>query len=149
MKHPDNIPDSVQAVPDFKNTGTAVLLLGLFASLYFFACRPAEPESIPLPTRICVRTQHHHVPIPNATVYIKYNADSFPGYDKPAAYFDRQFNTGADARGCLEPVPEGRHWLICFGYDSLYFPHDVFGSMLIDIRLERKEKVDTIFYVSE
>lgn len=127
-----------------------LLLSGVvLAVLVFNACRPAEPEYLPLPTRICIRTQHHHQPIPNATVYIKYNADSFPGYDKPASYFDRQFKTGADARGCIEPVPEGKHWLIAFGYDSLYYPHDVFGSLRLEIALGSHEKIDTVFYVSE
>lgn len=126
------------------------LLAGFFAFLLASSgCRPDEPEYLPLPTRICVRTQHHHQPIPDATVFIKFNADSFPGYDQPAAYFDKQFKTGADGRGCLDPVPEGRHWLIAFGYDSLYYPHDVFGSMQLEIALGTAEKIDTIFYVSE
>lgn len=129
--------------------GTIFVVAGAAGLLNIAACRPAEPEYFPLPTRICVRTQHHHQPIPNATIYVKYNTDTFPGYDKPPAYFDKQFTTGTDARGCLEPVPEGRHWLIGFGYDSLYYPHQVFGSMQIEIALGSKEKVDTIFYVSE
>jgi hypothetical protein len=124
----------------------ALFLVGL---LHTPGCRPAEPESIPLPTRIYIHTQHHQQPIPHATIFVKYNTDSFPGYDKPTSYFDKQFTTGADGRGCLEPVPEGRHWLIGFGYDSLYFPHDVFGSMQLEIALGASEKVDTIFYVSE
>ena len=132
-------------------TSLFLLLLGSFLAgiLAPTGCRPAGPDYLPLPTRICVRTQHHHQPIPQATVFIKYNSDSFPGYHKPAAYFDQQFTTGADGRGCLEPVPEGRHWLVAFGYDSLYFPHDVFGSMQLEIALGTAEKIDTIFYVSE
>lgn len=134
----------------YKNLFLPLLLAVFGASLLApGGCRPAEPEYIPLPTRICIRTQHHHQPIPNATAYIKYNTDSFPGYDKPPSYFDQTFKTGADARGCIEPVPEGRHWIIVFGYDSLYFPHDVFGSMQLEVALGTKEKIDTIFYVSE
>jgi hypothetical protein len=113
------------------------------------ACRPALPEEIPLPTKICVRTQHHTWIIPDATVYLKYNTDSFPGYDKPPSFFDASFKTGADARGCIEPVPEGRHWLIAFGYDSLYFPHEVYGSMQVNISLSEQPVLDTIFYISE
>jgi hypothetical protein len=127
------------------------LILGSFLAgiLTPTGCRPTGPEYIPLPTRICVRTQHHHQPIPHAKIFIKYNSDSFPGYDKPASYFDQQVTTDANARACMEPVPEGRHWLVAIGYDSLYFPHDVFGSMQIEIALGTMEKVDTIFYVSE
>lgn len=125
-------------------------LLPLAAMLLLHAtCRPALPDEIPLPTKICVRTLHHTVPIPDAIIYLKYNADSFPGYDKPPSYFDASFRTGKDARGCIQSVPEGRHWMIAFGYDSLYYPHDVYGSMLAVISLSQKPVLDTIFYVSE
>ena len=70
----------------------------LLVILTMVACRPDGPEEIPLPTKICVKTSHHGQPIPNARVYVKYNADSFPGYDQPPSYFDASFNTGADAR---------------------------------------------------
>ncbi len=117
--------------------------------LYFHACRPAGPEEIPLPTKICVRASHHGQPIPHATVWLKYNADSFPGYDQAPSYFDASFQTGPDARGCIAPVPEGKHWLVAFGYDSLHFPHHVFGSMLVDIALPYRAELDTVLYVSE
>ncbi|MBL7827902.1 MAG: hypothetical protein JNJ57_14830, partial [Saprospiraceae bacterium] len=48
-----------------------------------------------------------------------------------------------------EPVPEGQHWLIAFGYDSLHFPHFVYGSLKADISLAFKPVLDTTFYVSE
>lgn len=113
------------------------------------ACTPPEDESFALPTKICVRTQHHHQPIPDATVFIKFNADSFPGYDAPPSFFDKSFRTGKNASGCLEAVPEGRHWLVAFGYDSLYFPHDVFGSLQVEVSLSGRATVDTILYISE
>ena len=33
-------------------------------------CRPAAPEEIPLPTKICVKTSHHGQPIHAAAVYV-------------------------------------------------------------------------------
>ena len=117
--------------------------------LLFGSCRPPEPELIPLPTKICVQTKHHHQPVPWAKVYIKYNTDIFPGYDKPASYYDASFETGADARGCLQPVPEGKHWLVSLGYDSLYYPHEVFGSLPVTISLDGRATLDTILYISE
>ncbi len=113
------------------------------------ACRPALPDEVPWPTKICVRVQHHTLPIPQTTVYVKYHTDTFPGYDKPPSYYDASFKTGLDARGCLESVPEGSHWLVAIGYDSLYYPHDVRGSMRAVISLEYKPVLDTILYVSE
>ena len=125
-------------------------IIGLFLlAATFFSCRPNAPETLELPTKICIRTQHHQQPIPNATVYVKYNADSFPGYDKPPAYYDAAFTTGANDHGCLAPVPEGRHWLVSFGYDSLYFPHEVYGSLRVDVSLQTRPVVDTILYISE
>ena len=123
----------------------SLLLLILLA---FLACRKG-PDTIPLPTKICVTTSHHNFPIPNAKVYVKFNADSFPGYDKPASYFDATFKTGASARGCIESVPEGTHWLVAFGYDSLHYPHDVFGSIKLDVSLAERPVRDTVLYVSE
>ena len=125
-----------------------VLFLPFVAVFILAACTPL-PEELPLPTEICVKVQHHHQPIPDARVYLKYNTDTFPGYDRPASYYDAVFTTGADARGCIPSVPEGRHWLVAFGYDSLYYPHDVFGSMRLDISLSERPKVDTLLYVSE
>lgn len=96
-----------------------------------------------------MRTQHHNAPIPQATVYVKYNTDSFPGYHQPPSYFDASFTTGANARGCIEPVPEGRHWLVAYGYDTLHFPHFVYGSLWAEISLAAKPVLDTVMYVSE
>jgi hypothetical protein len=121
----------------------------VIAFLAQMACHPALPDEIPLPTKICVRTQHHTLLIPNATIYMKYNSDTFPGYDKPPSFYDASFKTGSDARGCIEPVPEGHHWLVAFGHDSLYYPHDVRGSMKAIIELSNKPVLDTILYISE
>ena len=128
------------------NLKTSLLALSFF---FWLGCKEAEPETIPLPTKICLRTQHHHQPIPQAMVYIKYNSDTFPGYDKPSSFYDASFRTEADAHGCIAPVPEGKHWLVAFGYDSLYFPHDVFGSLPVTISLNGRAVIDTILYVSE
>ena len=126
-----------------------IAFYALLYSLLFAACRPALPDEIPLPTKICVRTQHHTLPIPHAKVYVKYHSDTFPGYDKPPSFYDAVFSTDGDARGCLAPVPEGRHWLVAFGYDSLYYPHDVYGSMRAIISLGHRPVLDTILWISE
>ncbi|MEZ4895134.1 MAG: hypothetical protein R3A50_08420 [Saprospiraceae bacterium] len=121
----------------------------IISTFYLVGCRPSEPEEIPLPTKICIKTSHHGQPIPEAKVWLKYNTDTFPGYDQPTSYFDALIETGADARGCIEPVPEGHHWLIAFGYDSLHFPNFVYGSMELNISVSGRAVVDTILYVSE
>lgn len=125
------------------------MLWGLLGMV--FSCRPAPPDVLPLPTSICVRTLHHGLAVKNVTVYAKFGVDSFPGYDKPASYYDDVFKTGKDARGCLESVPEGKIWLVAFGKDSIYTPppYDVRGSVLVTISIDKKPKLDTTLFVSE
>jgi hypothetical protein len=120
----------------------------MFSISCLFSCRPTAPEEIPLPTKICVLTTHHVQYIQHAKVWVKYNVDTFPGYNQPSNYFDASFETGADAHGCLEPVPEGRHWLIASGYDG-FAQVPVYGSMQVVISVRNKPVVDTILYVSE
>jgi hypothetical protein len=127
----------------------AVSVVLLTASALSVSCYREDLLLAALPTEICVKTVHHMQPVPDAVVYVKYNADTFPGYDKPAHFFDAVFYTGKNARGCLKSVPEGRHWLVAFGYDSLYYPHDVWGSLRVDISLEYRPGIDTLLYVSE
>lgn len=131
-------------------TYCAVLLVLLVAYSLSVSCYREGPFILAaLPTEICVKTVHHMQPVPDAVVYVKYNLDTFPGYDKPAHFFDDVFYTGKNAHGCLRHVPEGRHWLVAYGYDSLYYPHDVWGSLRIDIALDVRPKIDTLLYVSE
>lgn len=126
-------------------------LIAFFFALHFLfaACRPGAPEDQPLPTSVCVRTLHHGAPVADAVVFIKFNADSFPGYDQPAAFYDDSVRTGTDARGCILAVPEGRHWLVAFGRDDNYFPPVVFGSLPVTISLSGRPQVDTVLHVSE
>jgi hypothetical protein len=124
---------------------TASLLLIFF----WTACDSGLPDYVPLPTRICVVTSHHGQPIPEAKVYLKYFTDTFPGYEHPPAFFDAVFQTGKDASGCLSPVPEGKHWIVAIGYDSLHYPHDVRGNLPVEISLDGKPILDTVLYVSE
>ena len=122
-------------------------ILLLFLTLGFFACRPDAPDTLPLPTKICIKTTHHNFPLVDSKDYLKYFTDSFPGYDKGASFYDVSFTTGADARGCIESVPEGRHWIVAFGYDSLHYPHEAFGSLPVEISLTYKPELDTTLYL--
>jgi hypothetical protein len=127
------------------------IILGVYAFFSLSTCRPAAPEELPLPTEICIRTTHHGLPVKYTTVYLKSGVDTFPGYDKPASYYDASFKTGSNAKGCIAPVPTGKIWLVAFGKDTIYTPppYDVRGSMLIEISLDKKPKIDTTLYVSE
>ncbi len=138
---------------DIENKSIPILKCISTGMLLFFItdCRPPAPDELPLPTEICVKTVHHGLPVKYTTVYLKYGVDTFPGYDKPASYFDASFRTGSNARGCIAPVPTGKLWLIAFGKDTIYTPppYDVRGSMLVEISLDKKPKLDTILFVTE
>lgn len=122
-------------------------ILPFIIILSLAACRPEGPETLPLPTKICIKTTHHNYPLAGSTVYLKYFTDTFPGYDKGPSFYDASFRTGADARGCIESVPEGRHWIVAFGYDSLHYPHEAFGSLPVEISLTYKPILDTLLYL--
>jgi hypothetical protein len=126
-----------------------ILLVSGFLSL--FACRKA-PETVPLPTELCIVTSHHLNPVRGATVYIKFFSDTFPGYDKPPSFFDASFVTGGPkGGGCYASIPEGKHWMVAHGFDSIYHfePHPLYGSLPFTIDLATQPKVDTVLYMSE
>ena len=123
---------------------STIVVFGLWQ---WHACRPA-PDEIPLPTEVCIETRHHSIPVRGVTVYIKYFAEEFPGYDKAPTYFDAKFTTqGNSGRGCIRSVPEGRHWLVAHGFDSVYHMDRMFGSLPIEISLDARPRVDTIIYL--
>lgn len=128
------------------------LLLMAIISLFGIqmgACTPKEEEFIPLPTSICIRAMHHDVPLPDVNLFFKYNTNDFPGYDQPATYYDTLIVTDAQGRGCISPVPPGKHWLVALGASEHGIPLPVFGRMPIVIDLDRKPVVDTLLYMYE
>jgi hypothetical protein len=125
------------------------LVIGILLTL-LWGCRPAGDGTIvDLPTRLCVRTQHHGVPLQDIALKIRYQVDTFPGYRHPDEWFDTIIVTGTNARACLEPLPEGRHWIVAQGVDDTAYPIEVFGNLPFEISLTRKPVLDTILYVSE
>jgi hypothetical protein len=107
------------------------------------------PDTIALPTQVCARVQHHSAPVPHTKIFVKYNTDTFPGYAQAPSYYDMTIMADQNAQFCIESLPEGTHWLVGVGYDSLYFPHHVIGSLRVKIDLRTHPKLDTILYVSE
>lgn len=113
-----------------------------------FSCRKT-PDTIPLPTKICVQSTHHLIPIAGVKIQLKYFSDTFPGYDKNPAFYDAVFVTDHDGNGCLSSIPEGDHWLVAVGFDSVFHHQAVYGSLPIHISLDKHPVLDTILYLSE
>ncbi|MBI2721954.1 MAG: hypothetical protein HYX39_07250 [Bacteroidetes bacterium] len=62
------------------------------------------------------RILHHSLPITNATIYIKYGAQEFPGTD-PSAY-DVSVTAGTDGTYAFIELRKGNYYLFSIGYDS-------------------------------
>jgi len=116
-----------------------ILLLFLFLCI---TCK--EPVDPPAERDICLTVKHHEAIFSNSSVYIKFNTDFFPGY-QDLTIFDEEIRTNEEGRGCFLNVPEGRHWLVCKGYDEAQ-DEDVKGSIRVEMQGLRYY-LDTIIYV--
>ena len=99
-----------------------------------------------LRTSACFTTHHHEKVIPEITIWIKFDSDTFPGFDPPYN-FDTSIESDANGRVCIQDFPLGHHWFVGFGYDP-EIGQQVIGSWDFEFNL-RNLKVDTIFYVGE
>ena len=64
--------------------------------------------------------------IPNATVYIKYGAKDFPGFD--VSQYDNQVGTGDDAEYLFEKLHKGDYYLLARGIDTANLKNVVGGA---------------------
>ena len=118
-------------------------LLAAALSMAFWQC---SSSSNGLRTEACFTTQHHDKIIPNITVYVKFDAVDFPGYDDLESFNLRQ-TSDAQGRVCFRDFPLGDHWFVAIGYDE-EIREQVIGN--IDIRFDLSNlKVDQILYVGE
>ncbi len=92
---------------------------------------------------------HHDVPVPDVNVFIKYNQVEFPGYDKPATYFDTLLVSNEKGLVTLQPILQGRHWAVAFGASEHGIVLPIYGSMPFYIDLDSHPVVDTIIYTFE
>lgn len=89
------------------------------------------------------RVVHHSKNIPNASVYVKYNATEFPGED--VSKYDHQFS--ADASGAYTfKCYKGSYYLYAVGIDAA-LGEQVTGG--IPVKLRAKEKVAANIAVTE
>ncbi|NND07373.1 MAG: hypothetical protein HKN87_13430 [Saprospiraceae bacterium] len=97
-------------------------------------------------THLCFTTQHHDLIIPNISIYVKYAATDFPGYE-PIEQFDNTLVSDENGRVCMSNFPLGNHWFVAIGYDEL-IREQVIGAMMIRFDLSHLS-ADTILYVGE
>ena len=115
-----------------------------------FGCRPEpDPLVLQIPTSLHLQMMHHAVPLPDVNVFLKYNCDTFPGYEQQTAYYDTVLVSDANGDISVSPVPPGHHWVVALGASEHGIPLPVFGRMPIYIDLENRIKVDTMLYMYE
>ncbi len=127
----------------------------IFQLLFIFSiitlagsCKEKKEQGIILVgAEVCMVTLHHERGLPDITVYIKYNATEFPGYND-LSVFDQSITSDEFAEACFPNVPVGRHWFVGFGVDSLLNNVPVRGSVPMEI-YDNFTPRDTVILVTE
>ncbi len=122
----------------------ALSIVLLFGS--WIGCQKEGTITPNIRTELCITTQHHEQILPHIEVYLRYFADSFPGYDDLSRY-DTFFTTDQWGYRCYKGLPFGKHWLTGIGFDSL-LQEPVRGSVQVEMSFEGANK-DTVLYVTE
>ena len=86
---------------------------------------------------------HHSLKIPNAVIYIKYNATEFPGED--VMKYDAQIQADSEARYSFKCY-KGDYFLYAVGFDNA-ISEQVKGGVPVKVR--SKEKIEATIAVKE
>jgi hypothetical protein len=123
---------------------------GIFLISGLLSCnKPRNEEIIPLSTSVRLQTMHHNIPVAEVNVFIKYNTVAFPGFDKPAVYFDTMLVSDKSGKVAISPVLQGSHWAVAFGSSEHGVSLPIYGSMPFFIDLEKHPTTDTLIYMFE
>ena len=127
-----------------------LISLSSFLLVLLTALACLEPDEVIvndlITNKLCVQVQHHQEKLGNIDIYVKFNAAVFPGYDDYGS-FDKVVRVDANGQACMNNPPEGKHWLIGYGYDPA-IEDSVRGSVAVFIE-DISFSVDTVMYVSE
>jgi len=109
----------------------------LIFSLTFLAACSKDNSAGPGGTAsIQGRVMHHDLPIPNATVFIKFGAVEQPGTE--SSDYDSSVKGSEDASYRFDGLKKGNYFLYGIGYDSTIFQTVIGG---IPITIEREGQV--------
>ena len=112
-----------------------ILFSSLLLLFFITACKKNQLGG---KSEISGTVAHHGKIIPNAIVYIKFNATEFPGAD--VSLYNAQVN--ADANGAYSfKCYKGSYYLYAVGFDSS-LPATVSGGLSLKPRTNEKIKAD-------
>jgi len=104
-----------------------VLLLG---SLLLVTCKKNQLGG---KASVKGRVLHHSLPIPDAYVYIKYNATEFPGDDY--SKYDTYVKADSEGNYEINNFYKGDYYLFAMGYDyTIAAPYLVKGGLAVSVR---------------
>lgn len=118
----------------------------LIIGLVIFLCSGCTKNNLDRRSHICFTTQHHDLIIPNITIYVKYGATEYPGYE-PLDQFHKVLTSDENGRVCMQDIPLGSHWFMAIGYDEL-IREQVIGNIPLRFDLNHLQ-IDTVLYVGE
>jgi hypothetical protein len=85
-----------------------VLFIFIISALTLAGCGGKDPIVVPANgVRALILVQHHGIPIPNATIFVKNGTIAFPGED--TTLYDARYVTDANGRLTLTGIPNGEN----------------------------------------
>ena len=120
--------------PDNMQKTTVICLLFLTC---LFACKKNQLDG---DATIRGRVYHHEKPIPNASVFIKFNAKNFPSQDTNV--YDAKVRADKDGYFSFKCY-KGSYYLYSFGFDyGIPSPYHVLGGLPIRVRTKETVEID-------
>lgn len=114
-----------------------LLAFTIFITIFFLACKKNQLDG---KHTVKGNVAHHSKAIPNATVFIKFNAKEFPGED--TTLYDAKVRADADGNYSFKCY-RGDYYLYGFGYDyDILAPYYVVGGTPVKVRSKKTVNVD-------
>lgn len=120
-----------------KSKKTNLISLLLIATLMLFAS--CKKEGTGGKSSIKGSVKHHSLIIPNAVVYIKYEAKEFPGAD--VSKYDANVTCDANGNYEIKELRKGNYYLYGVGYDSS-ISENVYGGLSTKLRNSESINLD-------
>jgi hypothetical protein len=127
-------------IPTFKKMKTK----SIFLLLVFFLAISCNKNELGGKSTITGTVIHHSKAIPNATIFIKFNAKDFPGKD--STLYDEKVRCDADGVFTVKCY-KGDYFLYARGMDLSILPPTVSGGINVNIR--NNETVNADIAVTE
>ncbi len=109
------------------------------SSILFTTITSCQKEGTGGNSTIIGYVKHHEKFIPNATVYIKYNATEFPGTN--TANYDASIIAGSNALYKFTNLRKGDYYLYAIGYDDVILSQ-VQGGIAVKLKYNKTTITD-------